>query len=201
MARPTALQIGIDDRSNSLVLNCSENLYKEIETLCETLDDSAKEHTSTIRIVSIQGVDPSLLAQAIDAVQGSTQVRRNTTNSNFPAIPGGNNGFGGPGPGNNNGMGSGGRGFGNGGGNGGGGFGNGNGGGGGFNPGGGGGRGGPGGGGGGGFSPGGGGGRGAGGGGGGRGAGGGGRGMSSSAQGPDFFVDRVTDDPKTGYLL
>src|SRR5271170_2576259 len=25
VARPTALQIGIDDRSNSLVLNCSEN--------------------------------------------------------------------------------------------------------------------------------------------------------------------------------
>ncbi len=64
-------------------------------------------------------------------------------------------------------------------------------------PGGGGGGGGPGGGGGGMGGPGGGGGRGpGGGGGGGRGAGGGGRGMSSAAQGPDFFVDRVTDDPK-----
>jgi type II secretory pathway component GspD/PulD (secretin) len=209
-SRPPALSVGVDDRSNSLILYCSDAMKANVDRLVEYLEDGAKDTTRTVKIVSIKGVDPTLLDQAISAITGSTTQRRPGTTGLPSNYPGGNNGlpsgggggfggggFGGGAPGGGGGgygggfPGGGGGGFG-GGGPGGGGFGGPGGGRGGF---GGGGMGGPGGG-GGGFG-GGGGGR------GGFGGGGGGRGGSSQApdEGSDFFADRVTDDPKQAFFF
>jgi type II secretion system protein D len=148
-----SLSIGVDDRTNSLVLACSEPLYKDIKKLAEALEEGAKSATQTVRVVNVKGIDPVLLEQAIDVINGrSSGIRRNTQ--------GGFNGFG-PGglmPGQSP-----------------------------FN------RGGFGGGGGGGF------------GGGGRGGGTPPRtsysGSGPQSRGPDFFADRVKDDPQTSTLF
>jgi type II secretory pathway component GspD/PulD (secretin) len=163
--KQVTLSVGVDDRTNSLVLNCSDALANDIQTLVTKLDAAAKDSTRTVKVINIKGIDPLLVQQAIDAIQG----RR----SNFSNAGGG---FGGP-------AGNFGRqGFGGGGMNqgrpGGGGFG-----------GGGGGFGGPGGGGGGGFRP-----------------GGGGALLQRPlpgglARGPDFFGDRVMDDPQPSVLF
>src|SRR5262249_37974483 len=66
----TNLAVGVDDRTNSLVVASSELLYKDILDLTNQLDDLAKSSTRTVRVVSIRNVDPVLVQQAIDAMQG-----------------------------------------------------------------------------------------------------------------------------------
>ncbi len=184
------LSLGVDDKTNSLILACPTSMYEDLKKLVEQMEIAAQDTKQTVKVVRVDGVDPALVQQALDAIQGRSATSRGMTNNttgrtNSPF--GGGTGFmpGGGGGGNYGGGGGGNFGGGGGGGNfggGGGGFGGGAGV---FTPGGGGGGRGPGGGGGGA------------GGGGGRGPGGGGGGRPGmQSRGPDFFDYRVTDDPQ-----
>jgi type II secretory pathway component GspD/PulD (secretin) len=105
--RGVGLSVGVDTQANRLIVNCTESLYEDIQKLVDNLDSSTKDSTRTIRVIPLQGVDPLLVQQAIDAIQG----RRTTTatqSSNPFGTPGsggfGRGGFGGFGGGMNPGM-------------------------------------------------------------------------------------------------
>jgi type II secretion system protein D len=77
--RPAALTVSANEPTNTVIVKCSESLYKEVETLVKDLDNIAKGSPRTIKIVSVKGIDPNQLQQAIDALQGG----RNRNNNNF----------------------------------------------------------------------------------------------------------------------
>jgi hypothetical protein len=104
------LSLAVDDRTNSLVLSCSTAMKKEIDVLVKIMEKTAEEDTAVagtqvVEVVQVKGVDPKLLQQALDAIQG----RRPTTGggmggmntpwgfNNFGGRPGGFGGPGGPG--------------------------------------------------------------------------------------------------------
>ena len=184
------LSVGVDDRSNSLLIGASDPLFNDVTKVIENLDKAAADSQELVRVVPTPGVDPVIVAEALEVLTGRPTTQQSQQRTGFGQTGGGFNGGGGG----FNGFGGGGgfNGFGGGGGFPGGNFG--------FT---GGGGGGPGGGrgGGGGFT--GGGGRGGGGGGGGgRGGGGGGfRGGSSDMRGLDFFGQSVTDDRQAPRLI
>jgi type II secretory pathway component GspD/PulD (secretin) len=99
--RPPALTVEVDDRSNSLLLLCAETMYQDIKVLVAQLDNATVSTTEVVKLVQLKGVDPNVIQQAINALQG-----RDTRNQ-------GMGGFGGRGQG---GFGQGGGGFGQGGG-------------------------------------------------------------------------------------
>jgi type II secretory pathway component GspD/PulD (secretin) len=68
--KPIDLSIGVDDRSNSLILNCSSALRDDVKQLAERLDESAKNSRRTVRVIAVNGISPLLVQQAIDAIQG-----------------------------------------------------------------------------------------------------------------------------------
>ena len=69
--RPPALSVSTDDRTNSLALLCTKTLYDEIKQFVESTDNAAaSESTEVVRIEPIKGVDPTLLQQMVDAMQG-----------------------------------------------------------------------------------------------------------------------------------
>jgi type II secretion system protein D len=72
--RAVDLSVGVDNRSNRLIVSCSKALYEDIQTLVTKLDEAAKDSTRTVKVVSIKGVDPVLVQQAIDAIQGRRPV-------------------------------------------------------------------------------------------------------------------------------
>ena len=80
--RQAQLSIGVDDRSNSLVLSCNEKMYKDIKQLVDQLEEAAKDSTKTVKVVPLVGIDPAVAQMAIEAIQGRT-----TSSSGF-------NGFG-----------------------------------------------------------------------------------------------------------
>ncbi|MFO0879228.1 MAG: secretin N-terminal domain-containing protein [Gemmataceae bacterium] len=100
--RTAVLSLGVDDRTNSLVLACPDALYKDIRRLVEEMDEASKLATRTVRVVSIQGIDPLLVQQAVDAIQGRS-VRR--TGGGFGSSGMGGSPFGGGGGGFRGGMG------------------------------------------------------------------------------------------------
>src|SRR5205814_1979537 len=57
--RPT-LSVGVDERSNSIILACPQSLYDDIKKLVEHLESAAKDSVRTVRVVSVKGVDPVL---------------------------------------------------------------------------------------------------------------------------------------------
>lgn len=181
--RGVTLSLGIDDRTNSLIVACPTPMYEDIKKLVEQLEKGASDAKQVVKILNVKGVDPELVQQALEAIQGRTATGNRGSSSSF----GGTSGSSGFRPSSNFGGFNGG-GFNPGGGMspfGGGGFSPF--GGGGFNPGGGGG-----------FSPGSGGSRG-----GSRRGGGGSPPPDSNQQsrGPDFFEQRVTDDPQPTFLF
>jgi general secretion pathway protein D len=93
--RAVGLSVGVDAQANRLIVNCTESLYEDIQKLADNLDSSTKDSTRTIRVIPLVGVDPLLVQQAIDAIQG----RRTTPTpqqGNAFGMPGGG-GFGGRG--------------------------------------------------------------------------------------------------------
>jgi general secretion pathway protein D len=82
--RDVSLSVGVDDSANRIILHCSESMYQDVQKLADMLDTSSKDSTRTIRVVPLVGVDPLLVQQAIDAIQG----RRTTATTQPGAIPG-----------------------------------------------------------------------------------------------------------------
>lgn len=81
--RSVDLSIGVDDRSNSLIVMCSKPMYADVKIIAEKLDEAAQNSTRTIKVVSLKGVDPVLVQQAIEAIQGRRNGGQNTSSPGF----------------------------------------------------------------------------------------------------------------------
>src|SRR5262249_45756536 len=68
--RSVLLSVGVDDRTNSLVVACPERMHDDVKKLIDSLDQAAKDATKTVKVVSIKGIDPALVQEALDAIQG-----------------------------------------------------------------------------------------------------------------------------------
>jgi type II secretory pathway component GspD/PulD (secretin) len=69
------LSIGVDDRNNRLIVACPERMYTGIKKLVENIDEASKDTARTIKVVSVPDLDPALVQQVIDAVQGRRPTR------------------------------------------------------------------------------------------------------------------------------
>lgn len=73
------LSIGVDARTNTLIVSSSEQLYRQIEALVQSLDESALEAKRTVRVVSLKNATPDLVESALTPLLG--KVRVSTTGS------------------------------------------------------------------------------------------------------------------------
>jgi type II secretion system protein D len=64
------LSVAVDDRSNSLIVNCNRSMYEDILALADRLDYAASSASKTIRVVSSKDIDPYVVQQAVAAMQG-----------------------------------------------------------------------------------------------------------------------------------
>jgi len=90
------LSVGVDDQTNTLALHCSRAMYEDIRKLVAQLEKAGADSTRTVRVMSIRGVDPLLVQQAIDSIQGRRTPSANRAGtSGF--VPSGTGGFTSPG--------------------------------------------------------------------------------------------------------
>ena len=82
----TQLAISVDKRTNQIVVWGDDLLFKEIESLAHSLDDSAQEAKRTVRVLSLQNTNSSVvtsaLGQLMPKVKVSTSGPRVSSNAN-----------------------------------------------------------------------------------------------------------------------
>ncbi|MGQ0634324.1 MAG: secretin N-terminal domain-containing protein [Planctomycetaceae bacterium] len=102
------LSIGVDTRTNTLVVSASDQLFRQVEELVKSLDASALEANRTVRVVTLQNSSAELVQGALKPLLGKVNVsttessprsrdRSNTSrgnaNTNMPAFGGDPNAF------------------------------------------------------------------------------------------------------------
>jgi hypothetical protein len=82
--RSVALTIGVDDRTNSLVVQCTKAMHDDVQKLVDRLEQEARQDRTTVEVMPVLGIDPSVVQEAIDAIQGRptpTSTNRTGTTS------------------------------------------------------------------------------------------------------------------------
>lgn len=88
------LALGIDKRTNQLIVWGDENLFKEIESLALNLDQSAQEAKRTVRVLSLQNTNSSVVTSALGQLMPKVKVSSsgprtsNSSNSGSGTSPG-----------------------------------------------------------------------------------------------------------------
>jgi type II secretory pathway component GspD/PulD (secretin) len=80
-AEPAKMSIGIDTRSNSLVVSAPDQLFTEVKELVETLDHAQTDAEKTIRVVTLKRTKPTAMKQALSAIAGPAITSAATTNN------------------------------------------------------------------------------------------------------------------------
>ena len=80
-AQQVRLTVGIDGRSNRLILSCSEPLFKQVEAMVKTIDQSALDSKRTVRVVSLEHVKTAQLKTALGAVMPRVKVTSSRSSS------------------------------------------------------------------------------------------------------------------------
>ncbi|MBA4019345.1 MAG: hypothetical protein C0483_19435 [Pirellula sp.] len=69
-AETQKVSIGVDARTNSLIVSAPQALYEEIEQLVQTLDHATSESNTAIRIVTLKRSNPATVQKALTAIVG-----------------------------------------------------------------------------------------------------------------------------------
>ena len=82
-AETQKVSIGVDTRTNSLIVSAPQSLYEEIEQLVQTLDHATSESNTAIRIVTLKRSNPATVQKALTAIVGDKA--RTSDKSTTPA--------------------------------------------------------------------------------------------------------------------
>jgi len=66
------MSIGVDARTNSLVVSASQPLFEEVEQLVKTLDQATESTAQSMRVVTLKRSNPQSVHQALSAMMGSS---------------------------------------------------------------------------------------------------------------------------------
>ena len=92
--RGIQLTLGIDERTNTLIVSSSEQLFRQVEQLVQAIDQSAREANNTVRVVTLNSSNTAVAGQALSSLLGKVKVNQNQANSRRPAGPDAPGGFG-----------------------------------------------------------------------------------------------------------
>ncbi len=84
--RGIRLTLGVDGRTNSLIVSADENLFRQVEVVVKNLDQAALEANRTIRVVTVNQANSQLVSQALGSLMG--KVRVSTTGGGSGRGPG-----------------------------------------------------------------------------------------------------------------
>jgi type II secretory pathway component GspD/PulD (secretin) len=83
------LSIGVDNRTNTLVVSASDSLYRQIEALVNSLDESAGQARRTVRVVSLQNANSLVVQQTLASLMGKVRTAGGAPNGGRPAAANG----------------------------------------------------------------------------------------------------------------
>jgi type II secretory pathway component GspD/PulD (secretin) len=86
---PARMSIGVDARTNSLVVSAPDSLFQEVKELVEELDHAAVDTNQTLEVVTLRQSSPDAVRRALSGMLGSSvQFGSSTTSSSSGTTPG-----------------------------------------------------------------------------------------------------------------
>lgn len=86
------MTIGVDTRSNSLIVAAPEPLFKDVEELVAQLDDKSIVTDETIQVIPLKKANPQLVQKALASLVGpsaTSNINRNSPSGGSQTTPGG----------------------------------------------------------------------------------------------------------------
>src|SRR5438270_10598539 len=77
--RGVLLTMSYDNNTNSLIVACPTPMYEDIKKLLGQMDAVAANHKQSVKFIRVPGVDPAVIQQALDAIQGRHLTNRGNT--------------------------------------------------------------------------------------------------------------------------
>ena len=75
------MTVGVDTRSNSIVIAAPEPLFQEVKLLVDQLDQAGAEEAETMRVVTLKSASPELVQRAITSITGGKVTTNTSTTS------------------------------------------------------------------------------------------------------------------------
>lgn len=73
------LTLGVDERTSQLIVSANDALFQEIQTLVESLDQSAKDANKTVRYVRLESASPVTVQQTLQSMFPRVKVSATAT--------------------------------------------------------------------------------------------------------------------------
>jgi type II secretory pathway component GspD/PulD (secretin) len=91
-SEPAKITIGVDARSNSLIVSAPEPLFLEIKALVDHLDEGAKSsRDETTKVLTIKSTNPQTMVKTLTALTGGKAQSSTSSTTNRPGGSGGTN--------------------------------------------------------------------------------------------------------------
>jgi len=84
--------IGVDTRSNTLIVTAPDPVFDEIKALVDQLDEAGRSESETLRVVTLRKSNPEIVQRALTSILGSSVTTGTTTAATASAGPNQQNG-------------------------------------------------------------------------------------------------------------
>lgn len=81
-SEPEKMTIGVDTRSNSLVVSAPDPLFEEVKSLVEELDQAGDDTNQTMQVVKVRSSNPETIQKALSSLTGQAVTVNSTASSN-----------------------------------------------------------------------------------------------------------------------
>jgi type II secretory pathway component GspD/PulD (secretin) len=81
------LSVGVDSRTNSLIVVAADPLFSEVKQMVEELDTAASEQDQTVRVVTLHQTSAAAVEQALSAIAGDSVDMNRTGSATNAANP------------------------------------------------------------------------------------------------------------------
>jgi len=78
-SEPEKMTIGVDSRSNSLVVSAPDPLFEEVKALVEELDQAGDDTNQTMQVVKVRSSNPETIQKALSSLTGQPVTVNSTT--------------------------------------------------------------------------------------------------------------------------
>lgn len=90
-SEPEKMTLGVDTRSNALVVSAPDPLFEEVKTLVEELDQAGDDSNQSMRVVRVRSSNPATIQQALSSLTGQPVTVNSTSSSDSNQASSSNN--------------------------------------------------------------------------------------------------------------
>ena len=73
------LTVGVDRRTSHLIVSCSDSLFRQVESLVQSVDDRARDARQTVRIMKLETADPGVVSETLKSLLPKVRVSGQTS--------------------------------------------------------------------------------------------------------------------------